>query len=283
MHDGSDTLTGRLLGIMPARVNNTRLKAVALPVEHGGWGFLCEPILLGLLVAPSVAGVWISLATVAAFLLKRPLKLFLTGNEPLSKPTRRRVAMYVSIAYLIVAAIGLWLGVSRAGFGVLVPLLVLFPFVVVYLLYDTRKQSKRLLPEMAGPIGLLGVAPSIALSAGDPPALAWALWAILLARTIPSILYVRARLRLERGEKIRRAPVVGWHVGFLAGIGVLVVRGSIPLLTVAGLLMLLIRAVHGLSSMRRRSKVTRIGFLEIAYGLIYILVTVLGYRFPALG
>ncbi|MBZ0296495.1 MAG: YwiC-like family protein [Anaerolineae bacterium] len=33
------------------------LRSVALPAEHGGWGFLIEPILLGLLVAFSVNGV----------------------------------------------------------------------------------------------------------------------------------------------------------------------------------------------------------------------------------
>jgi hypothetical protein len=36
------------------------LKSVALPVEHGGWGMLGEPLLLALLVAPSWAGAWAS-------------------------------------------------------------------------------------------------------------------------------------------------------------------------------------------------------------------------------
>ena len=263
---------------MPVPVTTIRLKAIALPVEHGGWGFVFEPILLGLLVAPSFAGVWISVAAVAAFLLKRPLKLFLTGKERLSEPTRRRAAMYVSVSYALVAAIGLWFGISMADPTALLPLLGLSPFIVVYLSHDTRKRSKRLLPEIAGPMGLAGVAPAIALSGGSSQALAWALWVVLLARTIPSILYVRARLRLERGEEVNQTLVVGWHLGFLAPIGVLVGLGRAPYLTVAALLVLLIRAVHGLSSRSRSSKVTRIGFLEIAYGLIYVLLTAIGYR-----
>lgn len=33
-----------------------RLKSIALPVEHGGWLFVLEPVLLGLLVVPSAGG-----------------------------------------------------------------------------------------------------------------------------------------------------------------------------------------------------------------------------------
>ncbi|MDX2007394.1 MAG: hypothetical protein SFU83_19325 [Meiothermus sp.] len=42
---------------MAAQPNNTKvpLRSVALPNEHGGWGFTLEPILLGLLVAPGEA------------------------------------------------------------------------------------------------------------------------------------------------------------------------------------------------------------------------------------
>ena len=34
-----------------------RLRTVALPVEHGGWGISLEPVVLGLLVAPSASGI----------------------------------------------------------------------------------------------------------------------------------------------------------------------------------------------------------------------------------
>ena len=40
---------------MATTTPSVRLKAIALPPEHGAWGFLLEPIVLGLLVAPSLA------------------------------------------------------------------------------------------------------------------------------------------------------------------------------------------------------------------------------------
>ncbi|GIW24085.1 MAG: hypothetical protein KatS3mg069_0352 [Meiothermus sp.] len=53
------------------------LKTVALPNEHGGWGFTLEPILLGLLVAPSWAGLGLGVFALAAFFTRHPLKLWL--------------------------------------------------------------------------------------------------------------------------------------------------------------------------------------------------------------
>ena len=50
-------------------------KAVALPAEHGGWGLTLEPCLLGVLVAPSLAGAALAAATFLAFLVRTPLKL----------------------------------------------------------------------------------------------------------------------------------------------------------------------------------------------------------------
>ena len=43
------------------------LRSVALPTEHGGWGLTLEPVLLGLLVAPSVAGLAIGGAAFLVF------------------------------------------------------------------------------------------------------------------------------------------------------------------------------------------------------------------------
>ncbi len=60
---------------------DVRLKAVALPIEHGSWGFLFEPLLAGLLVAPSFASIWIALLVIGAFLTRQPLKVYLTDLQ----------------------------------------------------------------------------------------------------------------------------------------------------------------------------------------------------------
>src|SRR5690606_8314064 len=50
-------------------------RAVALPAEHGGWSFWLEPILLGLLLAPTIAGLWLALASFGVFLSRQPFKI----------------------------------------------------------------------------------------------------------------------------------------------------------------------------------------------------------------
>jgi hypothetical protein len=55
-----------------------RLKGVALPASYGSWSLVSEPILLGLLVAPSWAGFLLALAGFLTFLLDQPLKIILT-------------------------------------------------------------------------------------------------------------------------------------------------------------------------------------------------------------
>jgi hypothetical protein len=58
-------------------------RSVAIPSEHGGWGLTLEPVLLGLLIAPSVGGLALGIAAFGAFLVRTPLKLvFVDRRHP---------------------------------------------------------------------------------------------------------------------------------------------------------------------------------------------------------
>ena len=176
-----------------------RIKTIALPTEHGGWGFLFEPIVLGMLVAPSPAGACFSLAAIAAFLSRHPFKLALKHRAEVAHSKRYRMAAGFAVGYLFVAAMAFAGAVLVAGWRPLLPMVVLSPFTLVFLLYDTQNRGRSLPAELAGPLGLAATAPSIAMAAGWSPLSAFALWFLLMARTLPSIFYVRARLRLEKG------------------------------------------------------------------------------------
>jgi hypothetical protein len=255
-----------------------KIKSIALPVEHGGWGFLFEPILLALPVAFGLAGLFLAIAAVAMFLLRHPFKIFARSNEPVLVSPRRRAALAVSMLYGVIATIGIGATVAFRGPGPLFPLLLLSPFALAYFVYDTKKQSRRLFPEIAGPVALAGVATGIAVAGGWDWASAWALWLILMGRTIPSIFYVRARLRVERGRSAGRTGVFVVHVVFGIAVWVLVRQGYAPLLALGAFILLWLRSIWGLSRFRRPSKAIRIGILEIGYGLLYVAITVAGYR-----
>ena len=142
------------------------LRAVAMPTEHGGWSLTLEPVLLGLLVAWSWPGLALGVAAMLAFLARTPLKLVLVdrwrGRWLMRTTVAARVAaveLLVLVALVVVAAIG-----ADARFWW--PLLAAAPLVAIELWFDMRSRSRRLLPELAGTVGIGSVAAAIALADG---------------------------------------------------------------------------------------------------------------------
>ncbi len=187
--------------------NNVRLKSIALPPEHGAWGFLLEPVVLGLLIAPSLAGGFLALAVVGAFLIRHPLKLAFTDWRRGKRYARTALAERVILAYGVLTIIGLVLAIALAGWEIMLPLLMAAPLVLMMLASYVQNRGRELIPELAGASALAVTASGVALAGGASSQTAFALWVILNARNIPSILYVRARLRLEK-EKPFSGPLV---------------------------------------------------------------------------
>ena len=254
------------------------IRSVALPAEHGGWGFLIEPIVLGLLVAFSGAGLLLAISAFGVFLTHQPLKIAIKDRMKGNRPPRTILAERFAVGYGAVALIPfgiLLLFVVDKTF--LLPLLMALPFALVQLWYDAKNQSRKLLPEVCGAIALGAIAPMIAILGGWAVTPALILWLFLMGRIIPSILYVRARLRLERGNPIQRESV--WMVH---GVAVIMVIGfalsrTMPYLGVVAMLILLGRAMIGLSDYRKARRAPIIGFQELGYGFLTALLGALGY------
>lgn len=254
-----------------------RLRSVALPTEHGGWGFLLEPLLLGLLVAPSLAGLFIAVGMTGAFLLRHPLKLVGSDHRRGKRYARTRRAKQFALLYGIAAGLSFLIAASMAGLRPLLPLIAAAPLALTALLYDLRGNSRTLVAELAGPVAMGSSSAVIALIGGWAPVYALTLWAIIAARAVPSILYVRARLRLEREEVISPAPALLSHGIALLAVGALTAAGTAPLLAAVGMALLLLRGAYGLSRLRKSVPAKIVGFQEIGYGLLIVLLTALGY------
>src|SRR3954463_11180737 len=82
-----------------ANSNGVRVKTIALPTEHGGWGITLEPVVLGLLVAPTPAGVGLALATIGAFLARHPFKIVAGDRRRGRRFPRTPVAERFTILY----------------------------------------------------------------------------------------------------------------------------------------------------------------------------------------
>jgi hypothetical protein len=252
-------------------------KSVALPVEHGGWGMLGEPLLLGLLVAPSWAGVGIAVAGVGAFLVRHPLKLALADWRRREHYPRTAIAERFMLLYGAVTVAGLALAAAGGAPGWWWPLGVAAPLALAQLAYDAGHQGRRLLPELLGGVALGSVAAAEMRAADLPLAAALAMWALLAAKAIATVLYVRARLRCDRGLQPDRTGAVAAHAGALVFAATLAVVAQAPWLAAAAFALLLARSLHGLSRFHRRVRPQAVGVQEMAYGFSFVLVVALGY------
>ena len=257
------------------QAGGVRLKTLALPTEHGGWGITLEPVLLGLLVAPSLAGAGLALATVGAFLARQPFKIVAGDRRRGRRFARTPYAERFTLAYAAAALAGLVLSVCAASdYTFLLPLAAAAPLAGVQLWYDAVGRSRGLLPEVAGSLAMGSVACSLALAGGAGWPLALGLWALLAARFVPAILYVRARLNELHGKESARWPSLLAHVAALAAVVALASFRFLPWLAVFVTAVLLARAAYGF--MRRRPSTARgVGFGEIAFGAL----TVVGVAF----
>jgi hypothetical protein len=243
----------RSLIVPMERAERLSLLPLALPFEHGAWGFLLEPIVLGLLVAPSRGGVLIAVAIVAAFLVRHPLRLAI-GDRMRGRTYRRtRVCALFAFGFAATAAASLVSAVFVSGTPPLLPLLGAMPLLAANFIFEVRHHGRWLAVELMGAVAAGAAASAIALAARQPLAVALTLWLLMAARAIPSILYVRASLGRGSRAVMLVAHAVAAIVALAAGRGV------------AAMLVLLARAA--LAHPRRARD---LGIREVFYGAVTV-------------
>ncbi len=257
-------------------LSKSRLKSVALPASYGSWSLVSEPILLGLLVAPSGAGLLIAFTGLLTFVLNQPLKIIIADRQRGRQYARTRLAIRVALVYALLAALCFLALIWAVGLLPLLPLLLALPLLGIFLVYDLRP-SRSMQAELSAPAGFSAIAASIALAASWELPPAFALWVVMIARSVPAVLYVRARLRLAKGQPARQAPVIGAHMLALVVIAALIILGLAPPTALLAFLILLLRASLGLSPYRRSYNPMTLGWIETATGLFAVLLIAIGY------
>lgn len=249
-------------------------RSVAIPSEHGGWGLTLEPVLLGLLIAPSIGTFALGAAAFAAFLVRTPLKLVAIDLRHHRWLGRSRLALRVAVVELIASAALVAIVVRQCGWWWLVPVAIAAPLVAVELWFDIRSHSRRLVPELCGALGIAAVAPAILIADGRSVVLAIGAWLVLAARVIGSIPYVRIQImRLRRGEGAIRASDLAQLTAVMVAVVAMLVDHRLVLGAVA------VAGVVGchLAWIRRPPVVAKIvGLREMALGLAIVLATAAG-------
>jgi len=247
-------------------------RVVAVPSEHGGWGLTLEPVLLGLLLAFSWAGVAIGIAAFVAFVARTPLKLALVDRRRHRSLPRTRLATRVAIVeVLLLAVLGL-LALAGAGWEWLVPIGIAAPLVVVELWFDIRSRGRRLVPELCGSIGITAVAAAIIVAGDETNRLALAASMILAARAVASIPFVRTQIaRLRHGGAALAATDAFQIAGAVLAITAIAVDDRV---TVGAFAVVIVAVLQAVWMRRHTVPVAKvIGVQQMVLGLVIVVAT----------
>lgn len=258
-----------------APAERSRLAAVALPSEHGGWGLTGEPALLGLLVAPGVAALAFGLAAVGVFLLRTPLRIVLVDRHRGRSLPRTRLAGRVVGGEAAAVAALVVVGAAWAHPGWWWPVVAAAPLVAVSLWFEARSRSRRLLPELAGSLGITAVVAVIACAGGRSTALALGLWLVLGARAVTSVTYAKHQVaRLHDRPVDARVGVVADGVAVAAAVVAAVLDHR---LVVGAVVIAVIVGVQRVTA-RRPVPAKVLGLRQTGFGLAVVVVTALAVQ-----
>jgi hypothetical protein len=222
-----------------ATLPRVALRPLAVPNEHGGWGFLLEPVVLALAVAPSGAGVAIAAALLAAFFMRHPLRLAARDLMLGKRYPRTSVCASLALAYGAAALVCLIVAVASSSMLTLAPLLMAVPFLGVQMHFDMRNRGREWPAEICGAVGAAAGGAACVLAAGAGFTVAFTIAAIAMSRSVPSVLYVRSLLR-------RSTPAPGLLAHALA-VALVAALPGLPLVATLIPIVLLGRSVAGRS------------------------------------
>jgi hypothetical protein len=246
-------------------------RAVALPSEHGGWSLTAEPAVLGLIVAFSGAGLALAGAAMLAFVARTPLKVVLVDRWRHRWLDRSRLALRIAVVEVAVLLALVAVAVATTDHRFWPPLAIAAPLVLLELWYDMRSRSRRLIPEIAGTIGIGSVAAAVALAGGTSGLVAAGLWCVVAARSVAAVAYVRCQIMRSHSRPAPRWQSDIGQVAALTAVGIGWVADAVPAASVAAIALLGIFNAAALT--RPPSRAVVIGIQQTIFGLFVVAVT----------
>ncbi len=251
-------------------------RQVAVPTEHGGWSLTAEPIVLGLLVSWSWTGLALGAAAMIGFVARTPIKVVLVDRWRHRWLDRSRLAARIAaIELTVIAVLGALAAAGSANDWFWVPLAAAVPLIGIELWFDMRSRSRRLVPELAGTIGIGSVVAAIALAAGESTAMAVGLWVVISARAAAAIPYARTMVFRARGRSVTRWPSDVAQVFAVIAVAMawlLDAVGFAPVVAVAAIAVFNVAAVRG-----PVKRAVVIGLQQMTFGIVVVAVTAIAF------
>lgn len=158
--------------------------------------------------------------------------------------------------------------------GFWLPGAIAVPFLAVEGWFDVHSRGRRLVPELAGAVGVCSVAAMVVLAAGQSGRLAAGVWLVLAARAVTSIPHVRAQIaRLHH----RASPARTTTLGDLTAVALAVAAVGLDHSLAAGAAALLVViALQRLAGTKLVPRPVVLGLRQMAMGFGVVVVTAIG-------
>jgi len=265
-------------------------KQIAIPQDHGSWGFNLSPLLIGIFAGGNFNYATLSLviAAMSAFMIRQPMTVFakaISGRRP---KTDLPPARFWLLVYGIILALALTV-LILGGFGYVLYLAIPGAPVFAWHLWLVSRRAER---KQAGieiiATGVLALAAPAAywVAQGGYNPLGWWLWAWAWLQSAASIIY--AYLRLEQRElKVQPESRELWRMGKRAlaytsfNLFASLMFGwaeLIPQLVFAPFLLQWIETLWGITHPAVGWKPTRIGVRQLIVSILWTILFIVFWR-----
>jgi len=257
----------------PSLLTWSQGRELVLPKEHGSWSLAFEPIVFGLIAAPSLAGGWFGLSVAAAFFARRPLRIATREH----RADRRAAARQALAICAGVSIISLLVAVRSAGLGWLAWLAPSGLAGVFFLTSDLRNNGREASAEIAGAAAFAFLPAALAALSGRSAAIAIAMGLVMCARAVPTVICVRAGLRAAKTGVCHVAPAIVSAVVAVIVALLLALAHLAPWIAVAAMVVFALRATLLLVTPRPALRARTIGMIEAVLGVCFVVTVALAW------
>lgn len=252
---------------------------IPIPREHGAWAMLLTSLTLGQVVAwrINVPSLYLWLLAIAVFVVREPLALLwrpLRGGTWSPQTLQLCAAGTLGASALLAAVM-----VATRGMDFLLLAVPAGTLFALQLTWQRTKARWSWLAELLGTAGVTIAAPASYFAAtGILDRTGLSLWPMLFAYFAAQVVYVRWRLRAS-GDRFLGFVALGIQTLVLVTFLTLGLTSFVPsylfLAFVPGIAKTLLALGTGHSA---KKQVTKVGWVEVTYSLVFVLLAVLAYR-----
>jgi len=256
------------------------------PREHGTWGMFFVPFAVGWLAAGRTSiAVLLLLVSAAAVFLSRENLLFWWRVRRRGQDTAG-CGKALLVCGLTAAAGGVAL-VGGYGLWGVIPLGLIGVLVLAWNAeLAVRRQGRTVATEFLGiASSSLNAAGANYVAAGRWTLEAFWVWLLCTLYFGSSIFYVKLRVQNAHGKaadavKRARRQCASYHLGLIAAMAMLALTKSLPLVAVASITPVVIRALAQVIRPSRLLNLKQVGWLEVTYSMVFLVAVAVAFRLP---